>query len=323
MAHEIEGNRFFAVGSPAWHRIGTVLDNPPTIEEGIRLAGLDWSVGLAPLYTADGIEVSHRATVRTEYTATGKEETILGVVGPSYQPLQNKDAFEFFQPFLDAGKATLETAGCLKDGKKVFILARIKIDDQEIVANDPVSAYVLLSNSHDGTLAARVGFTPIRVVCNNTLSMAIQDKASQLIRVKHTTNIKQNIMDLGAIMDLASQQFSTTADQYRLLAQTDIVEADLIRYVKLVQGIPEKEHDSDKGNRVLNPIRELFEGNGMGAEIKGVRGTLWGAYNAYTEYLSHHRNNDDGKRLDSLWYGSGAVTNKQALQVALTMAQAA
>ena len=186
------------VGETPWHGLGNQLDEAPTIGEAIDASGLDWEVGLKPLQTTDGTPVSHRATYRKT------DGSILGVVGPRYTPLQNRDAFDWFQPFLDAGECNLHTAGSLHSGQKVWVLAQLNRDNSEIVKGDEVCKFILLSNSHDGTTAIRVGYTPIRVVCVNTLAAAhSKHSGSKLIRIRHTRSSKNNLENVRDIMDLS------------------------------------------------------------------------------------------------------------------------
>lgn len=146
MSHEFESG--FFVRQPAWHRLGVLLTEAPHIEDATRLAGLDWHVHTAPLLTASGAVVdSHRAVLR------GSDGKILGVVGAAYRPLQNAQAFQFFEPFLESGLCELEAAGSLKEGKRVWVLARVKSAEAEVTSGDTVPGYFLLSNAHDGTQA--------------------------------------------------------------------------------------------------------------------------------------------------------------------------
>jgi phage/plasmid-like protein (TIGR03299 family) len=143
-----------------------------------KKAGLDWEVELVPLITADTqSQVAHRAVRRTS------DARVLGVVGPRYAPLQNKDAFGWFQPFLDVREAALHTAGSLKSGSRIWVLAKLNRDPLVIAEGDTVEKFLLLSHGHDGSLAVRCGFTPVRVVCANTLAMAHGSDASKLIRM--------------------------------------------------------------------------------------------------------------------------------------------
>jgi phage/plasmid-like protein (TIGR03299 family) len=317
MAHQIES--MFYVGETPWHGLGNKLTSAPTVEEAIKQAGLDWAVHTRPIFLADGREVPAMATVRAT------DGTILGVVGQRYQPLQNKDAFQWFDPLVSNGLVDLETAGSLNDGKRVWILARItQGSDLGIVGEDVIRKFILLSNSHDGTLAVRVGFVPIRVVCANTLAMAHDNAQSTLIRLKHSKAIVKNLEGLREIINVANQSFEATAEQFRLLASKQINVKDLHNYVKVVLG-HEKTEDADLSSRAENSIQnviQLFE-TGRGNTLPGVKGTVWAAYNAVTEYLTHDANDNADKRYNSLWFGGNAARNKTALERAVEYAKAA
>ena len=319
MAHEVE-NMFF-VGQTPWHGLGERLIKVPTIEEAIVAAGLDWKVQMQDLFTPDGQKAPSKAVVRET------DNSILGVVGENYTPLQNIDAFNFFNPFLESNQASLETAGSLRQGKRVWILAKINKDPMVIVpkSDDIVNKYVLLSNSHDGTMSVRAGFTPIRVVCANTLAFSINHKASSLIRLKHTKNLNVNLERISEIMNLANQQFEATAEQYRVLASKEINAADLEKYVKLVFVGPKYEQMEKEGKTpardVLPKVQNLFE-TGRGAQLPGVKNTYWAAYNAVNEYLGYERGNDAQARLDKMWFGDSAITNQKALDKALELVAA-
>lgn len=319
MAHEIE-NMFYMNETP-WHGLGTRVIEIPTIDEAIAASGLNWKVGLKDLVTVDGEAVKHKATFRE---TDGK---ILGVVGPSYKPLQNLEAFKFFQPFLDQGVATLETAGSLRGGQRVWVMAKIKADPIVIVpkANDVVQSYILLSNSHDGTLAVRVGFTPVRVVCANTMAMAHSSDASKLIRVRHSQNVEEALVAIRDVMNVAKSEFEASAEQFKLLASKQINARDLERYVKMVFNVNKDltiEELDEKGSRVMAKILPLFE-KGRGNDLDGVKGTYWAAYNAVNEYLQYERGSEAAARLDSMWFGTSASMNKKALDTAVGMVLAA
>lgn len=315
MAHELEiangQARMFYVNETPWHGLGIPLLNPPTVHEGIVAAGLNWSVGMKPLFTSDGTPVPAQATFRQD---DGK---ILGVVGPQYKPLQNIEAFNFFDPFLQNGLATLETAGSLRQGTRIWVLAQIKADPMKVVGEDEVRKFILLSNSHDGTTAVRVGFTPIRVVCANTLAMAIDSRDSALIRVRHAGDVAANVQKLGEIMNLANATFEANAEQYRFLTTKQINAADLKKYVELVFDIDLK---TDRESRILAKVIPLFE-KGRGNDLEGVKGTYWAAYNAAIEYMQYEKGKDQDRRLDNNWFGAEAARNRKALDIATTMAK--
>ena len=306
MAHAVEN--MFSVGQVPWHGLGSILDSPPSMEEAIQAAGLDWKVKLAPLcLQKDARPVDHRACVRDS------DGTILGVVGPDFRPLQNADAFAWFQPFVDSGSVTLEAAGSLHEGRKVWVLAKTANGTADIVKGDAVEQYVLLAHAHDGSLAIRVGFTNVRVVCQNTLSASLSDGRSKLLKVRHTKNAKDALALVRDTMDTAQADFRATTETMRALAKKGCSEATLKRYVREVfeEGSADDETSSA---RLVNRIVPLFEG-GRGSELS--RGTMWGAFNAVTEYTSHERGRSADSRVDSQWFGEGARIAQRALDVAV------
>ena len=179
--------------------------------------------------------------------------------------------------------------------------------------------YVLLSNSHDGSLAVRVGFTPIRVVCNNTLCLAHESKASKLLRVKHTSRVLENLEDVRDTIDLAQQEFAATVKQYNQLASRQIKSTDLVKYVRIVFGLKERHRTpaQEKQEKIVPSVVRLFE-NGRGSRTAGAN--YWGAYNAVNEYLNYFRGKTQDNTLNSLWFGNSASLNKKALEVAMELA---
>jgi len=322
MSHELEiingEAQMFYRGEAPWHKLGRFIhpDEVLTSEQAIVAAGLDWTVETKPLFLADGTQAPSNATVRSD------NGNILGVVGKNYTPLQNKNAFTFFDEFINSGQASFETAGSLKDGKKIWALAKINKDPLVIAGNDIVDKYILLSNSHDGTTAVRAGFTPIRVVCANTMAMAHQKGTSQLIRIKHGKNVADNLDKVAEIMNVANQQFEATAEQYRFLASRNINSADLETFIKLVFTGPKYVELESQGltvnKRIIENVIPLFE-KGRGNDMTEIKGTAWAAYNAVNEYLQYERGSDDDSRLNSMWFGDGANLNQRALDVITKM----
>lgn len=269
---------------------------------------------LVPLQTADTqVKVDHRAVRRTS------DGRILGTVGPRFHPLQNSEAFAWFQPFLDAREAALHTAGSLRNGSRIWVLAKLNRDPLVIAEGDEVEKYILLSHGHDGSLAVRAGFTPIRVVCQNTLSMAHGCDGSRLIRLKHTRDVLENLANVREVMNLANQQFEASAEQYRLLARKSINSADLRKYVRLVLKVEDAQDSSTRTRNLVEEIVRLAEA-GRGNDLPSVRGTLWTAYNGVSEWLTHERGRSGDNRMNSLWFGDGASLNRHALALALDMA---
>lgn len=313
MAHAIESMMF--AGDVPWHGLGNKIPNGMTdIRAGMIAAGLDWEVKLIPLFTADGREVTHRGVERQT------DNSILGVVGPRFVPLQNHEAFEWFQPFLESGEAYLHTAGALKGGSRIWVLAKLDRDPLVIRPDDEVEKYLLLSHAHDGSLAVRVGFTPIRVVCHNTLTLAHEDSKSNLIRVKHSKSTKVNLDNIRATIDTIDRAFKATAEQYKLLAHKDINQKDVQRYVEFVFGLTEKpeEERSKQAERLVEDVM----GRIYSASLGNGKGTVWDAYNGVTEYLSWKAGRNESTRFDSLWFGPNANLNQKALDTALELVSA-
>ncbi len=312
MAHKVEKMVF--AGATPWHGLGTEINQDTSFWDAFELAGLDWEVDTKPLFTGDGEKVSHRAAYRVS------DGRILGIVGKRWTPLQNRDAFEIFEPLVDAGEMVIHTAGSLRNGERIWALCQLNQDNSEIVAGDEVAKFVLLSNGHDGKLAVHFGFTPIRVVCANTEALARGSKASKLVRVRHSRFVKQNVQDLRNVMNFANQEFEATAEQYRYLASKGINSEDLDKYIKIVLGIGEKSADemTTRSKNIVSSIEDLFE-SGRGSDIAGVRGTYWGAYNAVTEYLNYSKGRTANNRMDSVWFGQNGTMNQKALDTALEL----
>lgn len=329
MPHQLES--MFYRGEVPWHKLGTPVTEALTVEQAIQLAGLDWSVSVQNI---PPIEVNGQ-TIRIDTKLIMRDDngTKLGEVGPDYKPLQNAESFKFFNPFVQSGEATFETAGSLQFGKRIWILAKLNKPDSVIVpeSDDRVAKYILLSNSHDGTLAIRVGFTPIRVVCANTLSLAHNSNASQLLRIKHRGNVSETLDRVQQIVNIANQRFEATAEQYKALANKQINAETLEKYVKIVfsQKTTLKQIEEQAGivqvkeqrSNVLPKVTELFE-HGRGNDMPGVKGTFWAAYNAVTEYIQYNRGTDEARRLDSTWFGPGQTLNQKALSTAIELVAA-
>jgi phage/plasmid-like protein (TIGR03299 family) len=314
MAHEIETMAYY--GAVPWHGLGVRIPEHVRFQpqEMLEAAGLDWQVGLVQLATADTREVVDRFGVRR--LSDGR---ILGTVGSHYRPLQNADAFAWFAPFLESREASLHTAGALRGGSRVWVLAKLNRDPLVVRGDDTVEKYLLLSHGHDGTLAVRCGFTPIRVVCNNTLSMAVSDGRSALIRLRHTDSLKTNLSAIRETINTVDAAFEATADQYRLLAHKDIHQGDVLRYVRIVFSLPDEL--TVRARHMVQEIERAVE-SGLGNAAPGVRGTWWAAYNGVTEFLAYKRGRTTDSRINSLWFGEAADLNKWALDTAVEMAVA-
>lgn len=302
------GNR-----SEIWHGEGQEVPNELKydIAAFIKAAHLDTEVGCKKLKTVDDQEIAERYTY---CKTTGK---LFGCVGPRYVPLQNQQAFDWFQPWLETKEVSLTTAGALFDGKKVWVQALIEGIDTEIKTGDKIRSLVMLSNSHDGSTAVRVGLTPQRVVCSNTLAAAHSNRISQLIRVKHGKNVVAKIDNIRETIDLIRQEFVATIEQYRKLAVKGINPQDLERFVKIAFGV-ENEKKEDISTKTLNQIDLVYKRYNNEIAIAG--NTLWNAYNAVNGYLNHDYGRSADTRFDSLIFGENHSKDKNMLDLALTLA---
>lgn len=329
----------YAFGSRTpWHVLGKEAseDSRFNVDKFGEDAGILWSVVKVPLVTTPRAQamVNYSFALRqddncpevkpdVDECAVCRVDTkqILGVVGSRYTPLQNIKALDWFRPWVENKLLGLNTAGSLFNGKKVWVLADFINDPLiQIVPGDDIKKFLLLSNSHDGTTALRLGLTPIRVVCANTLAMSHRSSESKLIRLRHSSQIEQNLENMRAIIDLANKDFAATAEQFKLLASKDINQSDLRKYVRvLVQG----EKDSIKSwddipTRTQNIVKQI-EKNMDSSRNKG-QGTWWKAFNAFNEYLNYEQGRNVNNRLNSLWFGTNEVANRKALELALEMA---
>ena len=331
MAHEllIENGRasMFYVDSPPWHGLGTRLAAPPTSREAIEAAGLDWTVAKVPLHGVGGTrsdEPPDRFALLREDLLGHRDCHVLGIAGPEYVPLQNRRAFDFFDPLVQDGHAWYETAGALRRGERVWMQARLP-GDLEIGPGDRVRRFLLLSNSHDGTSSVQIHLTPIRVVCNNTLIAALCD--GRAINIRHDLNMADRLEQAKVLLGLVNQRYDDVAELFRRMAATELTRENALRYFEVVFSngtTPEANRDAQDCRRWALHFYE----HGRGTDLPKVRGTLWAAYNGVTEFIDHRtaRQYDADTtldRLNAIWFGRSAAIKERALRVAEQMATAA
>lgn len=309
----------FYNGVKPWHSLGTKVEGLLTSAEAIVAAGLDYTVEKIPVQYIFNGEVktndSHFNTVRTD---TGDA---LGVVGKRYEVLQNKGAFSLFDAIASTKDAIYETAGALGKGEKVWLLAKLP-GYIRTVGDDVTEKYLLLSNSHDGSGSVQVMFSPIRVVCQNTLNVAIKQKLRS-INLRHTANIGEKVKLAQEALGIMSQQFSIFEEASQKLASVQVTHKTLKEYVVstgLVPTVLDEKDQSSRARNIMEQVSNLFE-RGKGAELDGARGTLWGAFNAVAEYVDHYRGPSLENRAQSLLYGSGANLKQEAFERALVLAK--
>lgn len=308
------------VGEVPWHALGTKLPAPATAREAIQAAHLDYDVTLAALATIGGIAVPNRkAVVRTD------TDDVLGVVGNSYVPVQNRQAFAFLDAIVADGSLRYHTAGALRKGEKVWLLAKLPGQIRVRFSDDVSEKYLLLSNSHDGSSALRVFFTSIRCVCANTLAMADREGRGDGIAVRHQGDLTSKIRQAREVLGIAARYFDDLENQFDLLARHYPSYAQVSGYFKALYPDPE-EGNPARSQNVRDELLRLFE-NGKGQDIPEIKLTSWAMFNALTEYVDHHRPtraksefDRAANRLDSSWFGSGARLKERAFRLAIEAA---
>ena len=311
MSHNI--NSMFYYGAKPWHKLGTEVKEAATSEQAIMAAKLDWSVRKEQLQRADGIRVESFATVRSDTNKT------LGVVGNVYEPLQNKSAFSFFDAVVGEKAAMYHTAGALGNGESVWMLAKLP-GYIRTVGDDVSEKYLLLTNRHDGRGAVQVMFTPIRVVCQNTLNIALSG-AERKFHAKHTSNLGNKIRDVRDYLGLIDAKAALFEDATRRLATVQLTREAFEGYIKKTGLLPAEipgEKMSTRAYNIMEDVSRLFE-HGKGQEMPGARHTAWGAFNAVVEYVDYQRATKDGKRAESLLFGSGANIKQKAWDESLAL----
>ena len=317
-------------GTVPWHRLGQKLDSLMTSEEAINQANLNWSVGLYPVFTShtdvDGQTIQkvvpgYKATVREDIMET------LGLVGSKYSPVQNKDAFNFFDSVVGDGKAKYEVVGALGKGEVIWLLANLSGDGIRIDSTDDiVKRYLLLVNSHNGTMSLRMFFTPIRVVCQNTLNVAFKNKrelSEKGIWLRHSANIAGRIEEARNILGFADKQYSVVGEAFNALSRVNWGDNQIDTYLNRVFKMEETPEDdiSTRTKNQLGVVKELVDAPEN--SLPGIHGTAWGVYNAVTMYVDHvskarGSSGDASKQLQNIWFGNGARVKRDALSIALS-----
>lgn len=335
MAHNINFNSitgqhsFFSVKQKAWHGLGQIVENHPSSKEAIIYAGLDYEVEKIPLQTvSDKLVISDNGSV-IDYSGIAVPQAFatirtdnkfpLGVVGKDYHVVQNTDAFAFFDAIVSEGKGVLyETAGALGNGERIFITA--KLPDTIRVGNgdDLTELYIFLTTSHDGSGSITAAFTPVRIVCQNTLNAAMVNK-SNVVRIKHTQNAQSRLKDAYKIMGIAAKNGKEMEALFNHWSKVRITDSSIRRLIQLAL-CPNKETmehlakgaEGELSTRFKNTVDQAFA-YAMSADsqlMETTKGTLFGAYNAVTGYYQNvHNFGSEESKLDNIILG-GTVKDR-------------
>jgi len=320
MAHLIENNVItgkaeiaYANKTP-WHGLGQQLTQDAPIDVWRKEAGLDWSAKLSPvIYTTDNEIYSEMPNQKVIYRDDTNQP--LGVVTDRYKVHQPAEVLEFFNTLVQSAGFTLEVAGAIKGGKRIWALANVN-REAVVLQDDAVRGYLLLSTSFDGTAATIGQFTSIRVVCNNTLSMADQEAAPSRVVLTHGTQFDESLMRdrLGLVIS----GFDGMMDKYRKLARQGVSSEFAKEFTNtLFPAAYNHQTNTFKESRGFKRVIELFDGAGMGSNNQGVYGTKWGLLNAVTQYVDHERGHNVDSRMNNAWFGNGNRMKTQAEELLL------
>lgn len=335
MAHQINVNEqtgkasFLSVKKKAWHGLGQIIQDYPTSTEAIRHAGLDYTVEKRKLFTLDNVNQQANPDIDIiipevelpGYFATVRTDTdqVLGVVGKDYEIVQNVDAFSFFDAIVDGDGIQYETAGALGNGERIFITAKLP-GYIKVGREDLIEQYLFLTTSHDGFGSITAAFTPVRIVCNNTLSAALRN-CSNAIKIRHTANAKERLEQAHKVMGISNQLSGQLEEIFNTWSKVKITEPDLQQLIRLAL-VPNKEvlqniktgRLDDLSTCFNNICNSVFEyANSCETQLsETTAGSLYGAYNAVTGYFQNVRNyKDDEAKLKSLLYGGTAQARTQ------------
>ncbi|WP_316809130.1 DUF932 domain-containing protein [Pedobacter agri] len=330
MAHNIYYNgqtqrhSFFSVQEKAWHGLGTIIEQHPTSAEALRCAGLDYKVEKRPLFTLDNVNfdlqnahaggIDHDLRV-SNYFANIRTDTeeVLGVVGKDYQIIQNIEAFSFFDSIVENDNSIrYETAGALGKGERIFITAKLP-EYIRVGKDDLIEQYLFLTTSHDGFGSISAAFTPVRVICQNTLNAALRNQKNT-IKIRHTASALEKLKQAHQLMGITSRLAEEMENLYTHWTKVQISDKHVKRLIEIAMA-PKSESLTSlmEGNRdelsshFIKTVETVveFAFSAPSQLEKTTRGTLFGAYNAVTGYFQNVKNYADTEtRFKSIMTGN-------------------
>lgn len=318
MAHQVETMAY--AGQVPWHGLGVAVSNDLTPTQMMQKAGLDWRVDEVDCFikTSNGdVKTGQKALVRST------DDRILTTVGENWNPVQNEQAFEFFSEYVMAGDMEMHTAGSLKDGQMVWALAKVK-DSFELFKGDTVDSYLLFSNPHQYGKSIDIRFTPIRVVCNNTLTLSLDSKTEKSVRVGHRVEFDPS--SVKEALGIASKKMNTYKEMAQFLGSKRYTQDNVIEFFnevfprtadKRVQG---KALALDTLSRNAKLCYDALEQQ-PGAEF--AEGSWWQAFNSVTFVTDHLQGRNADNRLYSNWFGGNEMRKRNAINKAVEYAEVA
>lgn len=321
MAHELEmvgtEAQMAYVGELPWHGLGTRVPADLTPAQMAKAAGVDWRVETIPAFIEVGgkkVQLKSSALVRST------DNKVLDVISNDWNPCQNEDAFEFFNDFISTGDMEMHTAGALHGGKTVWALAKVKNSSFDLFGGkDQVDSYLLFSNPHQYGKSIDVRFTPIRVVCNNTLTLSLGMKSKSMVKISHRREFDGDEVKLA--LGIAAEKLQTYKETATFLSSKRYTDENMVDYFKRVFPLMSSD-PAKKDNLSRNAIlaSEQFLESQPGAEYG--EGTWWQLFNTVTYMTDHQLGRNQDTRLSSSWYGTNKNLKIKALETAVEMANA-
>ncbi|MDH5858643.1 DUF932 domain-containing protein [Lampropedia aestuarii] len=323
MSHLIDTMAY--TGQTPWHQLGHALPKKQSIDVWAQAAGMQWKIQETPvryMATGDADALYGEALEFPEQKVLYRSDTNapLSVVSQRYKVVQPQEVLEFYRDLSEVAGFELETAGVLKAGKRFWALARTG-KSVCLKGNDVVHSYLLLATSCDGTLATMAIPTSVRVVCNNTLAIALQGANTSTIKVPHSTQFDAQAVKRQ--LGIAIGQWDSFMYRMKTLSERKVKTHESMNYFLKVICQTDNQADSAPGlanERALKKVQTLFEGHGRGAELHAAKDTAWGLLSAVTEFVDHEKQaRSQDNRLDSAWFGQGASLKQRALEHALQL----
>ena len=311
------------VGTTPWGDLGASVSNDLSPVEMMEAAGVNWGVEKHPLTinpTGGGQDSDFIIVPDKQALVRDSDLKILDIVGKDWNPCQNEEAFEFFDDFVRSGDMEMHTAGSLKGGSIVWALAKVK-ESFKCFGNDEVESYMLLTNPHKFGQAIDVRFTPIRVVCQNTITLALKGK-NDAVKLNHKRAFDP--MLVKNMLGIASQKLKQYEEMARFLGKNKYTHDGLTRFAdELFPSYSKKELKKGEEKELSRPAKRVLELVGEQPGAHFAQGSWWQAYNAVTYFADHERGADNDTRLQSAWYGQSKNLKLNALEKALEFAEAA
>jgi len=305
--------------------LGNPLQPQQSLEAWAQQAGMDWHIESAEVRfagAAGDLKAPHDFLTFPDQKVLYRSDTKtpLSVVSKRYQVVQPAEILEFYRDLTEAGGFELESAGVLKEGRKLWALAKTG-QSVSLKGNDQVKGYLLLATACDGSLATTAQFTSIRVVCGNTLAIALRDSAGA-VKVGHRSQFDAQAVKKQ--LGIAVSPWDDFMVRIKALSERRLSASDSEAFLKRVLTTPASNSAEARavGERTMNAVQSLYSGIGRGSQLASSAGTAWGLLNSVTEYVDHHRRaRSDDHRRDTAWFGQGASLKQRAWEEALELVE--